>query len=245
MRGVTGPIDVFDGVKGYIDAVAGKFRVKWVNEDLEAVLRTSLKRYNAEVHSQSAIEGIVELNREHLFTAQDIDDISVEIFDEALEIIGGGEAGARQTRVEHKEEADHSLAYVLAVAILDGDVWPEQYRPERIVRPDVQELLRRVRVRPHSVVPGLRSKWLDTYSWRYPDQMPCRITVTLRDGRTFTREKRDYHGFFKRPLSWDWTAQKFQRLSAGSPIDAGRVIDLVSRLERVNVRELTTALRRK
>ena len=41
------------------------------------------------------------------------------------------------------------------MAILDGDVWPDQYRPERIKRDDVQQLLRRVKVRPHSLVPGV------------------------------------------------------------------------------------------
>src|SRR5205814_9035460 len=67
MRGVTGPVDVFDGVKGFMESVAGKFRINWLAEDLEAVLRTSVKRYNAEVHSQSAIEGIIELQHEHGF----------------------------------------------------------------------------------------------------------------------------------------------------------------------------------
>ena len=33
-----------------------------------------------------------------------------------------------------KEEADHSLQYMVAVAILDDQVTPEQYLPERIQR---------------------------------------------------------------------------------------------------------------
>jgi hypothetical protein len=105
---------------------------------------------------------------------------------------------------------------------LDGDVWPEQYRRERIVRQDVQDLLCRVKVRPHSLVPGLRSKWLDTYSWRYLNEMPCLLIVTTRAGQTFTKEKRDYLGFFKRPLSWDWIVEKFRRLSASAPVNADR-----------------------
>ncbi len=243
MRGVTGPVDVFEGVKGYMESVGGSFHVNWLAEDLEAVLRTSVKRYNAEVHSQSAIDCILELQRQQHFVADEIDEIAIEIFDEAVEIIGGGEAGARQADIEHKEEADHSLPYVLAVAILDGDVWPEQYRRERIVRDDVQRLLKRVKVRPHSLIPGLRSKWLDTYSWRYPDEMPCRLTVTLHDGRKITGEHRDYPGFYKTPLSWNWVVYKFRRLSAGRPVDADRVIDLVSRLDQINARDLTAALR--
>lgn len=243
-RGVTGPIDVFDGVKGYMETVAGRrFRIGWLKEEPASVLRTSVKRYNAEVHSQSAIEAMLDLKHEYPFEGRDVRDISVEIFDEAVEIIGGGEAGARQSDIEHKEEADHSLAYVLAVAVLDGDVWPAQYRPERIVRSDVQQLLRRVKVRPHSLVPGLRSKWLDTYSWSYPDEMPCRVTVTLHDGRTMTKEKRDYHGFFKRPLPWEWVREKCRRLCADSEIDAAPIVDAVANLEHLTVRDLMARLR--
>jgi len=244
-RGITGPIDVLDGVKGYMDTVAGRhFHIGWLKEDLSAVLRTSVKRYNAEVHSQSAIEAILELKHEHGFDGHDVREISVEIFDEAVEIIGGGEAGARQADIEHKEEADHSLPYILAVAVLDGDVWPAQYRKERIVRDDVQQLLRRVKVRPHSLVPGLRSKWLDTYSWKYPDEMPCRLTVTLNNGRAITKEKRDYQGFFKRPLSWDWISDKCRRLCSDVGIDAGPIIDAVANLDRLTVRDLMVRLQR-
>src|SRR5256714_15083012 len=75
MRGVTGPIDVFDGVKGFMESIAGSFRVNWQAEDLGAVLRTSVKRYNAEVHSQSAIEGVLDLHREHRFDPDNIEQI--------------------------------------------------------------------------------------------------------------------------------------------------------------------------
>jgi 2-methylcitrate dehydratase len=46
--------------------------------------------------------------------------------------------------VHTKEDADHSLPYLLAVAALDGDVQPAQLDPERIAKPDVQGLLRKV-----------------------------------------------------------------------------------------------------
>ena len=58
MRGVTGPREVFEGNKGFIDAIAGPFEIDWQAEDLEAVGTTILKRFNAEIHSQSAIEAL-------------------------------------------------------------------------------------------------------------------------------------------------------------------------------------------
>ncbi len=68
MRGITGPLEVFEGNKGFMETVAGKFEIDWLEEDLERVTLTILKRYNAEIHSQSALEGVLELKQEYGFT---------------------------------------------------------------------------------------------------------------------------------------------------------------------------------
>ena len=44
-----------------------------------------------------------------------------------------------------KEQADYNLEYLVAVALLDGQVGPEQLETERVCRGDVQDLLARVR----------------------------------------------------------------------------------------------------
>ena len=46
-----------------MDAIAGVFDIDWLREDLERVKRTILKRFNAEIHSQSAIQGVLDLKR--------------------------------------------------------------------------------------------------------------------------------------------------------------------------------------
>src|SRR3984893_12277435 len=133
MRGITGPLEVFEGNKGLMDAITGHFELDWSRENLEAVRHTSVKKYNAEFHSQSALEGVLELRATHHVRPEEIEGISIDIFDVAYHIIGGGEEGDKQ-RVRTKEEADHSLPYMVAVALLDGDVSPAQYAPGGIVR---------------------------------------------------------------------------------------------------------------
>jgi 2-methylcitrate dehydratase len=232
MRGVTGPIEVFEGNKGFMETISGPFEIDWAHEDLERVTLTFLKKYNAELHSQSALEGILELKQEHGLRGEDVERIEVDIFDVAYKIIGGGEEGDK-TRVRTKEQADHSLPYMVAVALLDGQVMPEQYLPERIVRDDVQELLRRVIVR--------RS---DELTRRFPAEMPCRLTVHLRDGRVLVRKKSDYQGFKSRPMDWTAAALKFERL-AQSAIDRallGEIEAAVQNLDEIRVRELTRLL---
>ena len=232
MRGVTGPPEVFEGNKGFMETIAGRFEIDWGREDLERVTRTIVKKYNAEIHSQSAIEGVLELKRAHGFTAAEVAKIEIEIFDVAYHIIGGGEEGDK-TLVLTKEAADHSLPYLLAVAILDDQVMPEQYHPERIQRPDIQNLLRNISARPS----------LD-YSRRFPAEMPCRITVSLNDGRVLVCEKRDYEGFLTRPMSWETVAGKFEHLSAPyADVRLRReIIDAVANLEAIQVADLARLL---
>ena len=233
-RGVTGPREVFEGNKGFMDAIAGRFEIDWAGEDLERVTRTIVKKYNAEIHSQSAIEGILTLKRTHGFVPAEVERVEIETFDVAFNIIGGGEEGDKAI-VRTKEEADHSLPYLVAVALLDGDVMPEQYHPARIRRPDVQTLLRRVSVRP-----------VDALSRRFPEEMPCRVRVTLRDGRLIATEQRDYEGFLSRPMRWVSCVDKFQRLTSDR-IDAELrtdIVESVANLESWRVADLMRLLAR-
>jgi 2-methylcitrate dehydratase len=232
MQGITGPLEVFEGNKGFMDAIAGNFKINWLEENLERVTLTILKRFNAEVHSQSVLEGILELRREYTLNGKEVAQVDIEIFDVAYHIIGGGEEGDK-TLVRTKEEADHSLPYLVAVALLDGQVMPEQYQPDRIGSPDVQSLLRRVFIKPSA-----------DYSGRFPDEMPCRITLTFRDGRKVAREKRDYEGFRTRPMSWETAVEKFEKLVAPHTDRSlcQEIIGAVSQVESIQVSELAELL---
>lgn len=232
MRGITGPLEVFEGNKGFMDTIAGQFEINWSQEDLERVTQTILKRYNAEIHSQSILEGVLEIRQEQALAAEDVLKIEIETFDVAYHIIGGGEEGSK-TIVQTKEEADHSLPYLVAVSILDGQVMPEQYQPDRIQRQDVQALLRKILIRPSQ-----------DYSRRFPEEMPCRIIFTLSDGRTVAKEKRDYEGFRTRPMRWETVVQKFERLSARY-IDGSlsrEIVDAVANLEAIQIGHLIRLL---
>jgi 2-methylcitrate dehydratase len=232
MRGITGPLEVFEGNKGFIESISGPFDIDWSQENLERVTQTFLKEYNAELHSQSTLEGILELRQEHRLQGQDVDSVEVEIFDVAYRIIGGGEEGDKQI-VRTKEQADHSLPYMVAVALLDGEVMPAQYSPERITSADVQDLLRRVIVRPS-----------DELSGRFPEQMPCRLTVHLRDGRVLVKEKTSYEGFKDRPMSWAETSRKFERLSEANVDNtlAREIGSAVEDLDGIKIHELARLL---
>ena len=232
LRGITGPPEVFEGNKGFMDSIAGPFELDWSQEDLERVRRTIIKKYNAEIHSQSATEGALELQQEHGFTAQEIEKIDIDIFDVAYHIIGGGEEGDK-TIVHSKEEADHSLHYIVSVALLDGDIMPEQYRQERIERDDVQTLIRKVNVKPK-----------EEYTARFPEEMPCTVRIELKDGTVHSIDKHDYEGFTSRPMTWGGAVDKFNRLAGPFLSDELRseIPDTVHTLENHTAADLMNVL---
>ena len=234
---------MFEGNKGFMESIAGPFEIDWESEDLERVRRTFLKRYNAEIHSQSALEAMLELREAHGLNPGDVERIELETFQVAYDIIGGGEEGAKK-EIRTKEQADHSLPYLLAVALLDGQVMPEQFAPERIVRPDVQELLRRVEVhaggRPVRPLPR--------------PSTPAGCASTSPAAAILAAEKSDYEGFLTRPMSWERARQKFERLAephgrsrsswrswpGPSPSStSSKTRDLTALLQRAGARELT------
>jgi len=231
-RGVTGPLFVFEGPKGFVNAISEPIEVDWDSEKLDVIIQTLLKSYNSEVHTQTAVQCTLELHQANPFDPADVAAIDVEDFQVAYDITGGGAYGEKHT-VRTKEHADHSIPYVVAAALLDGEVWPAQYAPERIARDDIQRLLHKVTVRPN-----------DNFTQRYPKQMPCRVTVRLRNGEILAHDVVDYPGFPTRAFTWEQTCAKFERLAAKSA-DASlqaQIEDAVSSLDTRPVADLTRLL---
>ena len=121
----------------------------------------------------------------------------------------------------------------VVAALLDGRVMPEQYRPENIRRPDVQRLLAEVTVKPNAA-----------YSRDFPNELPCRVRLRLRDGRVLTREMREYPGFYTQPVGWSAAREKFDQLAGPytTPELRAAVADAVAHFEEIRVADLMRLL---
>jgi 2-methylcitrate dehydratase len=183
------------------ETIAGPFEIDWLKEDLERVRRTILKKHNAEIHAQSALDAALHIRAQPGFAVERVRAVRLNTFRVAHQIIGGGEEGDKRT-VRTKEEADHSLPYMLAVALIDGEVQPEQYAPERIIASDVQHLSRRVTVTPVAAL-----------SARFPQRLPAELEVELDDPATLRADRDDYHGFHTNPFDWRAARAKFDRIT--------------------------------
>lgn len=231
-RGITGPTEVFEGNKGFKESIAGDFELDWSAEDLEMVRKSIIKKHNAEIHSQSALDAALDVRGQHGFDVSQIRDIQLKTFDVAYSIIGGGEEGDKRN-IQTKEEADHSLPWMLAAILLDGELTPEQYEPHRIVASDVQTLMQKVSIIPDAA-----------FSDRFPDAMPAELTVTLENGTILKATRDSYEGFHDNPLTWDGARKKFDRLATPYANDELRdqIAEIVRNLEEHKVAELTGLL---
>lgn len=229
-NGMEGPTDVFDGEKGWKHIVAGEFELD-LDPGCAAVTRTMTKKYVAETYAQSAVDALLSLVREEGIDPEDIDSIDLTTFHGAYQIIGGGEGGDRY-EVEDKEQADHSLPYMLAVAVLDDRLMNEQYARERIRSDDVQELLRKVSVEES-----------DELTERFEDgHMPAVIDVETVDG-SYHVEQDEFEGHPKEPISWEALERKFHRIAADWPEDRREeIVETVRNLEDHDVADLVALL---
>src|ERR1700675_2988632 len=202
-RGVEGPLQVIEGPLGIDHLLRMKINIDWDKQGYEGVVESTIKKYNSMIHTQSAVHCMVELAAQNKIDPGKVISIEAEVFQLAYAFAGGGLYGVDKF-IRTKEQADHSLPYLLAVALLDGDVMPAQFQPERIARADVQTLLKKVSVRPNQ-----------EYTAEYPAKMPAKITVRLVDGKIIEHEVQAYPGLASEPFTWEESVEKFDRLVPG------------------------------
>jgi 2-methylcitrate dehydratase len=232
-HGVTGPPAIFEGNKGFKETIAGPFTIDWLAEDLERVRLTVLKRHNAEVHAQSALDAALDIRSQPGFSIDQVRQVRLRTFSVAWQIIGGGDEDDKRT-VRSKEQADHSLPYMLAAALIDGKLQPEQYAPQRIASEAVQALLQRVVVTPDPLL-----------SEQFPRLIPAELEVELRDGIVLHAVRDDYHGFYTNPFDWTAAREKFDRVTRNflTDTEADRIAEVVADLDARPVSELTACFR--
>src|SRR5246500_3134950 len=231
-RGVDGPLQVIEGPLGIDHLLRMKINIDWDKQGYEGVTESTIKKYNSMIHTQSAVHCMVELAKQNKIDPGKIVSIEAEVFQLAYDFAGGGLYGTDRV-IQTKEQADHSLPYLLAVALLDGDVQPAQFNPERIIRPDVQSLLKKVSVRPNH-----------EYTEQYPEKMPAKITIRLAGGKVINHEVQDYPGLASHPFTWEDAIHKFDTLVAGRADEglSAEIKDAAHSVENIQVRDLMKLL---
>ncbi len=153
---------------------------------------------------------------------RDIRSITVGAFEAAVSIIGSEKEKWKPTT---RETADHSLPYLVAVALLDGDVTLGQYERRRYLNSNVKALMKKIKIRA-----------IPSYDRLYPRTMPTRLTITFKGGKKISKEVKLPKGYAGRPFEPMDLKAKFDRLT-GPVLPASRRVKLwksLSRFDRLN-----------
>src|SRR5437870_6368886 len=172
--GMTGPAPIFEGQMGFekeLGVSLGDVGEKFKGAPA-MILNTSIKYWPAEYHSQSAIEAALFL-REQIEDLSQVKTMTIESHDASVDIIG---SEPEKWKPETRETADHSLPYITARALIDGEVTDRHFQQERFTHPKVWKFLENVKVARHGELSGM-----------YPEAVANIVHVDLQDGRELTK----------------------------------------------------------
>jgi 2-methylcitrate dehydratase len=198
-HGLTGPSDPFEGRHGFIEVMEGKAGPMNLEPFGEwAVVRSGLKYFPATANSQIGVWAALKL-REGL----DLQQVREVVLHTSRFLRHESGSEPAKWAPTTRETADHSLPYIVAVALLDGGVTLSSYSGDMLSNPKVREVMKKISV---EVDEKIESEW--------PGTIQIRATATLVDGTTREVHARDPKGTFRNPMNRDDIKIKFQQLVA-------------------------------
>ncbi|GAB3752715.1 MmgE/PrpD family protein [Microlunatus parietis] len=251
MRGEGAPAPIYEGEDGVIawllDGSGADYQVSLPEpgEPKRGILDTFTKAHSAEYQAQALIDLAIRV-RSKITDSTKINEIVVTTSHHTHNVIGSGANDPQKYDPDaSRETLDHSLMYILAVALEDGSWHHERsYAPERAHRPSTIELWRRIRTVEDP-------EWTRRYHAPDPDERAFggRIDIVLADGTTITDELAvaDAHPRGAKPYARPDYVAKFRTLAEGivPAAEQDRFLDLAGRVEDLTadeVRQLTVTL---
>ncbi len=218
--GMTGPAPIFEGEKGFMKIVSGTFELPVLRpEGPFKIMQTYIKYYPVEYHAQSAVQAALDLREKcPQIDPEQIEAIEIRTSDISYEIIGND---LDKWHPKSRETADHSLPYIVAVALMDGRVGLPQFNSRHLNDRRLQALIQKVRVFSDK-----------SHSTAYPEAIGNTVSVKVF-GKTYV-ERVDYpKGFPKNKMSDAEIEAKFVRMAAAllSKTVMQNILDTIWRLE--------------
>jgi 2-methylcitrate dehydratase len=220
-KGYSGPEHVLDGKEGLVQCLGPAWNLAVLTDGLGERYRISdcsMKAFPIEALSHSPVTALLKLRAEHNLKPEEVAEIKVETIARAADIL----SDPAKYRPTSKETADHSLPYCLAVALVDGQVTPRQFTPERVADTAL-----------HPVMDTVKAVANEEFESLFPGKQPSRVTVTTKAGRSFSARVDVPKGDYRDPMTMDEIQEKFKALAAGtlSPAACAEVRDAVLSLE--------------
>ncbi|MGJ4071070.1 2-methylcitrate dehydratase PrpD [Corynebacterium macclintockiae] len=219
MRGEGAPAPIWEGEDGVIAWLLDGPDAHYVvplpeaGEPKRAILDTYTKEHSAEYQSQAPID-LARRMRDKIGDLSQVESIVLHTSHHTHYVIGTGSNDPQKFDPKaSRETLDHSVMYIFAVALEDGEWHHERsYAPERAQRPETVELW-------HKISTVEDPEWTRRYHSTDPAEKAfgCKAVVTLRDGTEIVDELAvaDAHPLGARPFGRADYINKFRTLAEG------------------------------
>ena len=184
------------------------------------ITQCSYKAFPTEALTHQPISAALQVCQEQDLAAEDISQILVETTARGADILSDPSKYQPTT----KETADHSLPYVIAAAVADGNVLPDSFSDEKLKDPRIWDLLGKIKVVADPEIDAM-----------FPGVKRARVSITTNSEETHTAQVDHAKGSPQNPMSDEEIVSKF-RANAGdilSKEQQDQVIDLTWRFDEL------------
>ena len=219
-KGFTGPTTIIEGHDGFAKAILqGDYDLSKVvpKKGKFAIRETCIKSIIADFSSHGHLTATLTLAREHAVNPEDIVEIRITTSKRCAEHTGD----PVKKYPKNKETADHSSYYLTAIAVIDRQIGPGQFTPEKYHDRTVRELIDKVILTGDPSLDKMR---------------PAGISeIVTKQGKTY-RCRVDYpRGHARNPMTDEEIIDKFKSMAVNymKEDQMKRVIDTVFSLDEV------------
>jgi len=231
--GLTGPHTVFEGRDGFLHAYsdADQFVLELLVKDLGEnfkIMDVAIKYHNGTHAIASSVDALEEIMQKYQVHPEDVDEI--QAFVPTMHAFIGGTDQEAMYAPQTYLKAQMSLPYTLAVTLLDGELFLDQYSSEKMADQRVLQLARKVKITADPEMDQMQNagKW------------PSRVAVIAKSGKSYEVFVEYPKGSPQNPLTDAELQRKFTRLSE-KILDKKRIekiIRIVNTME--DLREVAT-----
>ncbi|MCK4392827.1 MmgE/PrpD family protein, partial [Candidatus Bipolaricaulota bacterium] len=185
------------------------------------ITQCGYKAFPTEALTHQPITATLELMQENAIDPHEVEKVLVKTTTRGANIL----SDPSKYKPTTKETADHSLPYCVAVAIAKGNVLPSDFEEEALKDPFVWELLPRINVVADPEIDAL-----------FPKVKRAIVTITTRDGATYSRQEDFAKGRAERPLTDEELIGKFRANASGVTMQAhlDEIVQATLNLEEIN-----------
>jgi 2-methylcitrate dehydratase len=244
MRGEKSPSPIYEGEDSVIAWMLGGPKAVYevplpeAGEPKRAILETYTKEHSAEYQAQALIDLAFRM-RAKVKNFDDVASIVIHTSHHTHYVIGTGSNDPQKFDPNStRETLDHSIMYILAVALEDGR-WHhvDSYTSERAHRPSTVALWKKISTQEDPA-------WTKRYHSRDPKEKAFggRVEITFKNGEKLVDEMAvaNAHSLGARPFQREDYIRKFKTLTADAitPAESDRFLKLAQDLPNLSAAQL-------